>query len=217
MKRLIQGDVRSHPPRREVPFDKKANVELLVDIMNRTWDDGIPPQTEMARHTVSEVGFYCLKERSLFLENALSGRRLTDLGAGDPVSMAHFSLTYGASEYVAVDGYRDYTGNGLTGIKGIRLVNADMLSYIFGQPDESTNVVMNAIDACILRCPNAVITAGYYAYLAENIARVVPPGGIAFGMMSPVLEELAGFGMVRLHRTDAAHVSEVEALFVKLP
>jgi hypothetical protein len=202
-------------PRREAPFDEKANVRLLVEEMSRYWSTGSPPQAEMAKHTVHETGFYCLKNRSLMMAGALTMNRLTDLGAGDPVDMAHFAMEYGVSEYVAVDGYRDYSASGLHAISGIRLVNMDMLEYLSGQPDGSTNIVMNAIDWAVLRGPSRLIEGAYAEYLLRNIARVLPRGGIAFGSNSPVLDGLSGMGLERLKRTDISRVSEFEALFIK--
>lgn len=149
------------------------------------------------------------------MAGSLSNNRLTDIGAGDAVDMAHFAMEYGVSEYVAVDGYRDYSECGLSAIRGIRLVNADMLGYLFEQPDESTNIVMNAVDWAVLRGPGRLIEQAYAEYLLRNIARVIPRGGIAFGTMSPVLDGLSGFGLERIRQTDVSHVSEVEALYRK--
>lgn len=215
MRPIRRGGPSPAPPKREVPFDEKSNVGLLVEAMAGSWGSRPPPQTAMAEKAIDILGLLSLRRQSSMLYRSLLGRRLTDLGAGDPVMMLHFALEYGASEYVAVEAYRDYSGNGLVGVREARLINADMLEYLAFQKDASTNIVMNAINEEVLRGPSRLITDAYLEYLARNIARVVPPGGAAFGVMSPVLGELERFGFERIRRTDASHLGEFEFLLVR--
>lgn len=200
---------------REIPMDEKANVSLLVEEYSKMWGSHKPPQAHMAEHAVRDSSFFAMNRESETLRMLLGGKRLTDLGAGYPVPAAVFAMHYGASEYVGVDRYQDYSGSGLWALKDVRLVECDMLEHLSGEPDMSTNIMMNAIDRAVLVGPSRTIEAAYATLLLRNIARVVPPGGIAFGIMSPILEGLSDYGLIRMERTDVAHVTSVEALFRK--
>lgn len=200
---------------REVPMDEKANVSLLVEEYSKMWGSGKPPQTRIAHDAIRDSSFFSMNRDSETLRMLLAGKRLTDLGAGDPIPAAVFAMHYGVSEYVGVDGYQDYKNSGLWCLKDVRLVTRDMLEHLSNEPDASSNIMMNAIDGAVLRGPSRTLELAYSALLLRNIARVVPPGGIAFGIMSPILEGLSECGFVRMERTDVARVSSVEALFRK--
>ncbi|MEW6721845.1 MAG: hypothetical protein AB1324_01130 [Candidatus Micrarchaeota archaeon] len=206
------------PPRqakRSVPEEDRLLIENIVKHMERYWENGRVPTAELACHAVYDYSFFMIQRRSRFMREALEGRMLTDLGAGNPESMAYLASEYDASEYVGVDRYHDYSKNGLCDIAGVTLVNRDMLLHLADRPDDSTNVSMLAIDDAVLRGPLACIEDAYVDLLVMQIARVVPPGGVAFGVMSPLLHQLSGWGFERVKETDCAHITVMEQLYRK--
>ncbi|HSB47124.1 MAG TPA: hypothetical protein VLD37_03855 [Candidatus Bilamarchaeum sp.] len=196
-----------------VSREDRNNLDMLARRMRETWDSCGHPDGPVAGNAVRGRGFLSLGRKSVMISRALEGRRLTDLGAAEPSGMLEFARAYGASEYVGVDSFFDYSGRSLPG--RAKLVNDDLLRYLFSQDDGSSNIVMNAIDGVVLMNPDRVIEETYSQLLLMQIARVIPPGGIAFGLLSPVLRGLGAYGFVKVGRTDAGPLEDMEELHRK--
>jgi hypothetical protein len=196
-------------PKRELPFDEKGLVDFLVKEMEAYWGDIRPSAAQLATFAVESGTFLSLHARAPVLDAALNGSRLTDLGAGDSRGMEAFSAVYDVREYVAVDRYCQYPWSS----ERIRYVNADMLQYLAEQLDGSTNVCMNAMDN--LRHYNLTILESYKEMLLRQIARVVPSGGIAFGIQTPLLHDLADFNFTKIEDLGDRHVGSFGAFYQK--
>jgi hypothetical protein len=193
-------EMRNKPPS-QLPM-----LEHLAERMGEFWGAGRPSDCALAPGLVYESGFMRVKQPSRLLSEKLNGKRLIDLGAGNIESltaMAHLAAVLGVSEYIAVEKYIDYgraeglieafMGDSYPQIV-FRAFNDDMLLFLTKMKDGSANIVMNSVDRSILVPPNHLIGEMYGLELASEIARVVPAGGIAFGVNSPTLERLAQFG-----------------------
>jgi hypothetical protein len=196
-------------PKRELPFDEKGLVDFLVKETGDYWGHMKPSAAQLANFAIEGGTFLSLHARAPFLDSTLSGSRLTDLGAGDSRGMEAFSAVYDVREYVAVDRYCPYPWSS----ERIRYVNADMLQYLAEQLDGSTNVCMNAMDN--LRHGNQTILASYVEMLLRQIARAIPPGGIAFGIQTPILQGLANFGFSRIEELGDRRVGSFGAVYQK--
>ena len=193
-------------PLRKSPNPSALMHEDLAKGMKEFWSEADPSDCPLAPGLVYESGFMRLDNPSQLLREKLKGRRLVDLGAGNTGSitaMAHLAAALGASEYIAVDAYVNYErAEGLLdNFVGqsypqmvLRALNDDMLLFLAKLEDGCANVVMNSIDRCMLVAPSHLIAEMYGLELASEIARVVPDGGIAFGVNSPNLERLLRFG-----------------------
>lgn len=62
------------------------------------------------------------------------------------------------------------------------LVQADMLDFLSRLPDGSANICINAIDCFVIPSDS------YHRALSTEISRVVPAGGVAFGINAQCLE-----------------------------
>ncbi|HSB47122.1 MAG TPA: hypothetical protein VLD37_03845 [Candidatus Bilamarchaeum sp.] len=196
---------------RDVPYEEKSLVGFLAKELSGYWQGSRPSGAQLANHAVKAGTFLTLNARAPLLEDALRGSRLSDLGAGLSVGMEAFSLFYGVREYVAVDLYERYPSSGTDG--RVRYVNSDLLLYLAAQPDSSTNVCMNAMD--ILNHGDRVVLESYLAMVLRQISRAVPPGGIAFGMQTPMLHGLADFGFERIEDLGDRRVGILGAVYRK--
>jgi hypothetical protein len=212
-----RGSVRSikfrQPPQKE-----KLRVEGLARKLEL--ETKYVPSTSFAADGVHGFGILGVfseskkrseREMSLdFFRTALEGETLVDLGAGPQSSvyaMAEFAATCGASEYVAVDRYaaysdalRDSLGRHIREVfpnsgMGVSMVEEDMLRYLMYLPDGSANIALNGIDGCVL--PRGT-NDSYIAELINQIARVVPHFGMAFGTNSPFLGILGRLGFLKI-------------------
>ena len=193
-------------PLRKSPNPSAPLHENLAKAMKKFWSEADPSDCPLAPGLVYETGFMKLDKPSPLLREKLRGRLLLDLGAGNTESitaMAHLAAVLGASGYIAVDAYVDYNraeglldnfvGQSYPGMV-LRAFNDDMLLFLAKLEDGCANVVMNSIDRCMLVAPSHFVGEMYGLELASEIARVVPAGGIAFGVNSPNLERLLRFG-----------------------
>ncbi len=196
---------------RKSPNKSAAIHESLAQKMKAFWGRDTPSDSPLAPSLVYETGFMRVKEPSETLKKKLAGGRLIDLGAGNVESltaMAHLAAVLGVSEYIAVDGYVDYRGAEglLDAFVGesypeitIRAFNEDILLFLSKMRAGSAHIVMNSIDRCMLIAPDAFVGEMYGLELASEMARVVPPNGIAFGVNSPNLERLLRFGFMGVY------------------
>ena len=118
--------------------------------------------------------------------------------------MMPFATESEISTYVGVDNYCDLSGGYFTALfKGRNIEGRfhfdDMLRFLAQQPSESAHVCMNGIDYDI------VPSNRYSSELMVQIARIVPPKGIIFGVDSDLrsrgLESL-GFSVSFLSISD---------------
>lgn len=185
------------------------NMGMLREVAKRmaeTWQKRWPPDTEVSQSLVYDIGFMRLDKLALVLKEELPGKRLIDLGAGNPssyIAMAHFAASLGVSEYVAVDLYQDYSRAASAmehfihpDYPDVRLSaeREDMLLYLARQPDCSSNICINGIDDAILRHRDVSLKRMYVHSLVAEMARVVPENGLVFGINSPCIGKLAEFG-----------------------
>ncbi len=197
--------------RRKVPEGKARAIAETAKYLSDYWGSFKPSSCELAPDVVYDTEmFFSLKNPSPVLREALEGRRLIDLGAGNTnsiLSMAHLAATLGVSEYVAVDQYVDYTNAEEVMEKMInskfpeivlRAINEDMLKFLLFQPDQSANVCINSVDRSILASNVRLATDIYMSDIAQELMRVVPKHGVAFGLNSPALEMLPDFGFTPL-------------------
>lgn len=191
---------------RKEPHPNMPMLEHLASEMGAFWGNSRPSDSSLVPGLVYESGFMRLKSPSETLKQRLRGSRLIDLGAGNSESftaMAHLAAVLGVREYIAVDKYVDYSSAEglLDDFVGrsypemiLRAVNEEILLFLAKMEDGSANIAMNSIDRCMLATTNHLVAEMYGLELASEIARVVPEGGIAFGVNSPNLERLALFG-----------------------
>ncbi len=125
------------------------------------------------------------------LKKRLKGAILLNLGAGcrqdllEPVE--EFARHYGVSKVIHVD-YRpskasDYATRELT----VAHVHKDMLAFLAKQPSRSMSVTISGIDDCVIE------EEAYARAVGEEISRVVPVGGVAFGHCAWPLRYIKGF------------------------
>jgi hypothetical protein len=186
-------------PKREITDTEREIIEPLVEEMGKVWGKTGPPLSGLARAVLRSHTFMDIRRLSPFFPEVLGGKRLIDLGAGDPTHMATFALRCKVSEYVAVDRYVDYS-HMPSSFSNITYVNDDMLKFLANQPDGSGNIAMLAIDDIVLAGTSTITEMLYRGMLLAQISRVVPEGGIAFGFNSDLLFELEKFGFRRLGR-----------------
>ncbi len=184
--------------KRKVPKSELKIIEPLVENMGKVWKDRAPPTSGIAKAAVYGQSFMSLRRLDPFLPEVLGGKRLVDLGAGKPDAMTHFALACRASDYVAVDRYYDYSSR-IPPFTNVRYVNEDMLMFLAEQPDNSANIVMLAIDHIILGNFHDRMTEQLYkGMLLAEIKRVVPHGGVAFGLNCEMLCDLTKMGFWRM-------------------
>jgi hypothetical protein len=182
-------------------------VEPLVEGIGKVWKRTMPPCSGLARSIVYGSSFMSLRRFSPFFPKVLGEKRLVDLGAGIPDAMTHFALRSGVSQYVAVDRYCDYSWMSPPFVN-VSYVNDDMLMFLAKQPDGSANVVMIAIDDIVLTNINTAYEKIYNGMLLAEIKRVVPPGGIAFGFNSNILEGLIDLGFEKIESIPKYRISK---------
>ncbi|HSB47123.1 MAG TPA: hypothetical protein VLD37_03850 [Candidatus Bilamarchaeum sp.] len=208
---------RPEPTRKAFPKDlsplEEMNIDFLADEMASAWKCHKPPSTPLASNPLHGSGLLDIIRDSCTVRGALGGRMLIDLGAGHPWMMAVFARSHGVREYVAVDSHFGYSG--LIEIPGVSLINSDMLRFMAYMPDSSANVCMNAIDGAVLRHPETVIAKMYTLRLMQEIARVVPEGGMAFGFSSPCLNGLGAHGLTRVSSLGGFRLGDYCAVYLK--
>jgi hypothetical protein len=129
------------------------------------------------------------------INGRLKGAILLDLGGGcrqellEPVE--EFARQQGVSKVIHVD-YRpgnrpDHTSRGLV----VAHVHSDMLAFLAKQPSRSMSVTINGIDSCVIE------QEAYAAAVGEEVSRVVPAGGLAFGYHAWPLRFLKGFSPIK--------------------
>ncbi len=129
---------------------------------------------------------------------ALKDKVIVDLGASENWGAMHrIAIMMGAREYVAVDPFWPSVKNSLFKKKievlrvipnpvcPAKLVRTDALTYLKQLPDNSCNIALNGIDRMIIS------SASYQCSLARETERVVPSGGLAFGILSYPLSLIA--------------------------
>jgi hypothetical protein len=103
----------------------------------------------------------------------------------------------GFKRYVGVDLFLNFSKNenvtkelGFPAIEiqpGYELrVNADMLLFLQKMPDSCCSIAIDGIDRFVIQMEK------YHAAVAEQIMRVVQPGGVVFGTNSRALDYLRG-------------------------
>lgn len=193
--------------KRAVPTAERKIIEPLVDRVERIWGSGAPPVSSLADIVVHMNNFMSLKRLSPFFPKVLGNKKLVDLGAGEPGTMIHFALRCGVSEYVAVDRYWDYSRR-TPPFTNVSYVNQDMLEFLSEQPDSSANVVMLGIDNIVLGNEHTMAGMRYAEMLLKQIQRVVPQGGIAFGMNCAILCELTDMGFENIKKIPGRKLPE---------
>ncbi len=199
--------------RRNLSRMERMEIDILAEGMARAWKTQPPPSAQIAQFASHAFSGKLVPEARGLMSERLRGRPLLDLGAADPAAMMEFASMNGASRYTAVDRYYDYSGMARPGFA--ELVNDDMLRFVSYQPDGSANVCMNAIDDIVLMSPIEVVELSYIHRLFQEIARVVPPGGMAFGLGSPHLHLLENAGFTRARDVNGESVNEAGAIFLK--
>ncbi len=136
------------------------------------------------------------KLKALF-EEKLFDSVLVDLGAGSRLDgMAALAKELGVRHYVAVDKYCELSFRAQV-CRGLRVsshedetgfrktvVRSDMLSFLKRLKTASCSIAISAIDRIVI--PDA----SYHQELADEIERVVPGEGLAFGILSEPLLRL---------------------------
>jgi hypothetical protein len=214
---LSRGNILSQsfrqPPRNEL---------LLVEGLARKLRQGTAyiPDTSFVADAVHGFGILGVfakgkkekdKEMALsFFRTALEGETLIDLGAGPQSSvyaMAEFAAICRVKEYVAVDMYARYADALRNALRdyirrehpesemGISMIDDDMLRHLAFRADNSANIALNGIDGCVIPRERH---SKYIAELVNQIARVVPHFGIAFGTNSPFLGILTNIGFLKI-------------------
>src|SRR5512143_1519492 len=199
--------------RRELSSAAREEIDLLAEGMTRSWKTQPPPSARIAGFVGRAFSSSFAPRSGRFMAAHLSGLPLLDLGAAEPADMIAFSSAHGVAAYIAVDRYFDYSG--IQAKPGVHLVNEDMLRFLAHQPDNYANVCMNAIDDIVLMSPDMALEASYTARLMGEIARVVPPGGLAFGLSSPILHILGSLGFERVAIVHGEFVADAGAIYRK--
>jgi hypothetical protein len=132
-------------------------------------------------------------------------------GRMEKACMMRYAGFYGVGEYVAVD--RAFSYRGMEAGPRARFINDDMLRHLYLSPDMSTNVCFNAIDELVLLSSDRATETIYTELLLIQIARVLPPGGVAFGARSPFLAGLSELGLRRFETTDIGKIGSDIFLF----
>lgn len=155
-------------------------------------------------------------QKQVFFEPLLVGRPLTDLGCGTSITMAKFAYGCGVTEYVGVDKYNRYNTREEPELAArireenrergsdfnIRYVAGDMLVYLASLPSDSTNLTLNGIDLNTVSEYPAVYADEYKDELVRQIERVVPEGGVVFGIDSDFFGRLIKSNNFALRRDD---------------
>ena len=126
------------------------------------------------------------EDRQWFADH-LKNKILIDLGGANG-SMCQFSADYGLSTYICVDRFEGALGaskefNVNESLREIDVV-ADMLDFLTRIKSRSASITINGIDNFI------VDNHAYRTALAEEMLRVVSPGGLIFGANSDPLKIL---------------------------
>jgi hypothetical protein len=198
---------------REVDALARAELDILVEGMAHAWKIRPPPSATIAAFASRAFSDPRSPFARAFMSKHLCGIPLIDLGAADPLAMAEFAHAHGARGYIAVDRFYDYSG--MQAPPGAELINEDMLRFVSYRPDSSANVCMNAIDEIVLMSPDGAVEAAYVLRLMGEIARVVPPGGLAFGLSSPHLHLLENAGFERIMDISGESVTDAGAIYRK--
>ncbi len=205
-------------PFRQPPKEEKLRVEgLAKKLMDGT---KYVPSTCFAADAFQGFGILGVfrggkkeedREMALsFFRTALEGETLIDLGAGGSSSvfaMVEFAAICRVKEYVAVDRHAKYS-DALRGSlrdfismaypksdMGISMFDDDMLRHLAYRADNSANILLNGIDGCVIPRDD---NTDYITELINQIARVVPNFGIAFGTNSPFLGVLTKLGFLKI-------------------
>ena len=195
--------------RRSPGVNERGEIEGLIGGVKSDWKHG-PPSARMASLAADAMRYF--ESTGVRITESLAGRPLIDLGAGNPWVMMIFAARCGASTYIAVDRYHDYSG---LMMPGASLVNEDMLRFLTHQPDGFANISMNAIDEVVLMDDRGSVHSAYASRLMAEAARVVPSGGIAFGIGTPFLRILGSAEFEQLELSPNSMVTEALAIYRK--
>jgi hypothetical protein len=198
--------------RRELPSVESlldwSNIDYMAREMGKSWRNGAPSTPLAPKAAASNLYLAPAGTSPFFLRN-LEGSVLVDLGSGDPSGMLEFARAYRTAAYVGVDSSYPATWSEAGG--RTFFIRDDMLRFLFHLEDASVNLSMNAIDECVIR--KGLIGDCYSAKLVSEIARVTR--SVAFGLSSPFLHGLAGFGFREVGETDGFRVSEYGAVYTR--
>ncbi len=134
--------------------------------------------------------FESAKKAGVGLKNMLAGKPLLELGCGREnlcVSF-RFAAEAGVSYYVGVD--LDLPDGSVVGkiamqtsdLK-ITLIEAEMLCFLKCVPEKSkANIMMNRVNGADMHLPGGFDGNMFAIEITEQMARIVEPGGIVFGM-----------------------------------
>jgi hypothetical protein len=191
---------------REPTPELLRRIDALAEGMAAFWGKHKPSSLSITEYYDFGSGMLDIGNPPPALLKPLRGSRLIDLGAGGPGSympMSHFAAVARVSEFLIVDRYQDYSGaikamgefvrSGYPDI-AFGAFEDDMLRHLARQPDSSANICMNAIDTNMLGCRDKNVQDEYIRELLAQISRVVPDGGVAFGLSSPLLHNLVRLG-----------------------
>lgn len=191
--------------RRTVEFERSVSGSLPpFGAFGDHWDRIIRDEV------ISEICAPGLSE----IRQRVAGRLLIDIGGGGVVDnmagrLQSLAQRYHAAAFINVDRYAIdlnsekvslaptvdlATEFGVRPPPGLRsmLCKADMLDFLTRLPDGCCNIVMNGIDSFVIHY------ADYRRRLTEEIARVVAPGGVAFGIHAEPLQCLGAHGFLML-------------------
>jgi len=191
---------------RKVPESEGLVINELAEHMHESWRVG-RAFSALADKFIYGHTFMGIKNLPKFFSEVLGDSILLDLGAGDPKPMVDFALCCDVKLYLAVDLYCPY---GDMDFKDPRIVleNDDMLRYVAKMPDNSANVFLGAIDDIVLMNPKSIeVELSYRSLLLNQICRVVPPGGIVFGVNSHIFSRLEQMGFERIAQIGRYKVS----------
>jgi len=137
---------------------------------------------------------------SRIILNSLKGSPLIDLGGGTNSALSRFAITAGATQYLNVEiaaGPKEPTtpiwlpDHGPSDLMPAAILAADILDVLWRLPADSCNVAINAIDSFVIPLlASRQSGAGYPELLVKHLERIVPPGGVVFGISSDVFDHL---------------------------
>ena len=143
-----------------------------------------------------------------------SGQLMLDLGGGEPPAervslLQDLAVLLGVSSFISVERYALANDQGIFPAEisqdlgaalqipqppqtQAMLVQGDMLEFLAALPDNCCNVTMNGIDGFVVHYPQ------YHDFVADELARVLLPGGVAFGSNAVPLQRLEARGLENL-------------------
>lgn len=171
----------------------------LCSIIDRTHCNNIVQSEPHGERWLESIENEKMPHVKSVLQRSLQGATLIDVGVSERwESMHKLAKLMGASQYIGIDKFWPTMSNGkakkgtFSIVKSIEdeqcpalLLKGDALEFLSRLGDSSCCIAINAIDGCIISSPV------YHRELARQIERIVPKGGVAFGIISHPLSLIA--------------------------